>query len=163
MDIFEWNENIPVTANNLNEMQNILNQKNILTANLLDNYTIQSTGSYEILPLAQYANIGNKLSVNSSGGIVIGADVSYIKVSSNVSYNTVASASVKWNTIYKNTSALYPCPTYADARISIANSGGLIPVTQGDVIYLEVQGTETDVVRGGVGNKYTCLTVEVVG
>lgn len=25
MDIFEWNENIPVTANNLNEMQNILN------------------------------------------------------------------------------------------------------------------------------------------
>ena len=25
MDIFEWNENIPVTANNLNEMQNIIN------------------------------------------------------------------------------------------------------------------------------------------
>lgn len=25
MDIFEWNENIPVTANNLNEMQNTIN------------------------------------------------------------------------------------------------------------------------------------------
>lgn len=25
MDIFEWSENIPVTANNLNEMQNIIN------------------------------------------------------------------------------------------------------------------------------------------
>lgn len=162
MDIFEWDENTPVTANNLNEMQNILNQKNILTANLLDNYTIQSTDSYEILPLAQYINIGNKLSVNSSGGIVIGAGVSCVKVSSNVSYNTVASANAKWNTIFKNTSAYYPCPTYANARISIANSGGLIPVTQGDVIYLEVLGTATDVIRGGAGNKYTTLTVEVI-
>lgn len=25
MDIFEWSENIPVTANNLNEMQNVIN------------------------------------------------------------------------------------------------------------------------------------------
>ncbi len=25
MDIFEWDENIPVTANNMNEMQNIIN------------------------------------------------------------------------------------------------------------------------------------------
>lgn len=32
MNIFEWNENIPVTANNLNEMQNILND-NIENAN----------------------------------------------------------------------------------------------------------------------------------
>lgn len=34
MEIFEWNENIPVTANNLNEMQNILNN------NIKKQYTI---------------------------------------------------------------------------------------------------------------------------
>lgn len=33
MEIFEWNENIPVTANNLNEMQNIINN------NILDVYS----------------------------------------------------------------------------------------------------------------------------
>ena len=143
------------------EVYNIT-EKNILTANLLNNYTIQNTGSYEILPLSQYANVGNKLSVNSSGGIVIGAGVSYIKVSSNVSYNTVASANAKWNSIYKNASAIYPCPTYANNRVTIGNSGGIIPVTQGDVIYLEVLGTATDVIRGGTSNNYTCLTVEVI-
>ena len=36
MDIFEWSENIPVTANNLNEMQNILND------NMINNF--QSNG-----------------------------------------------------------------------------------------------------------------------
>lgn len=135
---------------------------NILTATLSDNYALQNTSSYEILPLTQYIKIGNKLSVNSSGGIVIGAGINYIKVSSNVSYNTVASANAKWNTIFKNTSAIYPCPTYANNRVTIGNNGGLISVTQGDVIYLKVQGSATDVIRGGVSNKYTCLTVEVV-
>lgn len=135
---------------------------NILTATLSDNYALQNTSSYEILPLTQYIKIGNKLSVNSSGGIVIGAGINYIKVSSNVSYNTVASANAKWNTIFKNTSAIYPCPTYANNRVTIGNNGGLISVTQGDVIYLKVQGSATDVIRGGTSNKYTCLTVEVV-
>lgn len=135
---------------------------NILTATLSDNYALQNTGSYEILPLIQSTKIGNKLSVNSSGGIVIGAGINYIKVSSNVSYNTVASANAKWNTIFKNTSAIYPCPTYANNRVTIGNSGGLISVTQGDVIYLKVQGSATDVIRGGASNRYTCLTVEVV-
>ena len=36
MDIFEWDENTPVTANNLNEMQNILNQ------NILDEFNNRS-------------------------------------------------------------------------------------------------------------------------
>lgn len=35
MNIFEWNKDIPVTANNLNEMQNILNQ------NIIDKYSTE--------------------------------------------------------------------------------------------------------------------------
>lgn len=37
MDIFEWSENIPVTANNLNEMQNIIN--NNISEEVLDVYS----------------------------------------------------------------------------------------------------------------------------
>ena len=36
MEIFEWDENIPVTANNLNEMQSIINN-NIETADVYGN------------------------------------------------------------------------------------------------------------------------------
>lgn len=41
MDIFEWDENIPVTANNLNEMQNILNDN--ISENVLDKYSTNET------------------------------------------------------------------------------------------------------------------------
>lgn len=37
MEIFEWSENIPVTANNLNEMQNIIN--NNISQEVLDVYS----------------------------------------------------------------------------------------------------------------------------
>lgn len=37
MNIFEWDENTPVTANNLNEMQNILNE------NIIEEYSTNET------------------------------------------------------------------------------------------------------------------------
>lgn len=136
--------------------------KDIITAILTSNYTLTGTNVYGIIPLTLKSKIGDKLSMNSSGGIVIGAGVKFVKASSNVSYNSVAASGAKWNVIYKGTQALYPCPTFASNRVSISNAGGLIPVTQGDVIYLETQGATGDVLRGGTGNYYTCLTVEVV-
>ena len=136
--------------------------KDIITAILLSNYTLTETNVYGIIPLTLKNKIGNKLSMDSSGGIVIGAGVDYVKVSSNISFNSVTASGAKWNTIYKGTQALYPCPTIASGRISIANSGGLVPVTQGDVIYLETQGATGDIIRGAAGNYYTCLTVEVI-
>ena len=54
MDIFEWNENIPVTANNLNEMQNKLND------NIKKQYTIiYSNASGESLNLSCNEEINN--------------------------------------------------------------------------------------------------------
>lgn len=41
MDIFEWDEQTPVTANNMNEMQNILN--NNISENVLDKYSTNET------------------------------------------------------------------------------------------------------------------------
>lgn len=144
----------------------LLPSKNILTAILTSNYTLNSTNSYEITPLTLKSKIGDKLSINALGGVVIGSGVSCVKVHSNVSYNSIAAEGAKWNTIYKISDgvsyALYPCPTLASARTAIANTGGLIPVKEGDIIYLELQGSTGDVIRGGTGNYYTCLTVEVV-
>lgn len=51
MDIFEWDEEIPVTANNMNEMQNIINN-NIVTNIITDgdevktNYKIDGKDVY---------------------------------------------------------------------------------------------------------------------
>lgn len=135
---------------------------NILTAVLTANYTIQESGNYEQLPLGQSIKIGSKLSLNNSGGIVIGAGVNYIRVNSNVSYNSVASSGVKWNTIYKNNTVAYTCPIQASARVSIANTGGLIAVNEGDIIYLKVSGSTGDVIRSEGEAKYTYLTAEVV-
>lgn len=43
MNTFEWEENIPVTANNLNEMQNILN--NNITTSIENQYNLITDGS----------------------------------------------------------------------------------------------------------------------
>lgn len=51
MDIFEWDESIPVTANNLNEMQNIIN--NNISQEVLDVYSTseQRIGTWVGKPL----------------------------------------------------------------------------------------------------------------
>lgn len=61
MDIFEWEESIPVTANNLNEMQNTLND------NISDNFQSNgkilwegtfSTGELTVTGISNYSLIG---------------------------------------------------------------------------------------------------------
>lgn len=43
MDIFEWDENTPVTANNLNEMENTLNGN--ITTSLANQYNLVTDGN----------------------------------------------------------------------------------------------------------------------
>lgn len=151
-----------LSANHLNQMEVKILEKNILTSALDSDFTLTTTGSYDIIPLTQKTQIGTKLSVTNDGGIKIGSGVSHIKVYSTISYQSIASANAKWNTIFKNTSAVFPVPTYASNRITLTNPGGIIPVSENDIIYLKTQGTSGDVIRGSLYNYYTNLTVEVV-
>ena len=136
--------------------------KHMITAYLNESYSLTQTGEYDILPLVQYIKLGTKLTMRNDGGIQIGAGVKYVKVNANMSWNSLASENAKWCTIYKSTLAAYPSPTITSVRTAINNTGGLISVVQGDVIYLKAQGTKNDVVRGQSSNLYTALTVEVI-
>ena len=57
MDIFEWEEDIPVTANNLNEMQNILNNNIIEKTNEMGKLLWEGTfssGSLQVTGISDY-------------------------------------------------------------------------------------------------------------
>ena len=82
MDIFEWDENTPVTSNNLNEMQNILN------GNTLDKYStdeivigtwIDNKPLYRKVLVNTLSNENNMFSLSSVG---LSSAGTYIKLKS---------------------------------------------------------------------------------
>lgn len=147
-------------------------QRNILTGYDSSGYILQSTGTEEIVPLNQMAKVGDKLSINNDGGIVIGSNVSYIKVSGNLtfsSFNGSTGVVLRSADIYKNNS----CITHNEGIAKIDDntftygmtftfSDILIPVSQYDVIYLKVFGKSGDTLSTFV-NTNSYLTVEAVG
>lgn len=135
-------------------------QKHIITAFFTSNHTLTSS-NYETLPLANNVKVGSKLTLSTQNNvIVIGNDVSKVKISAKVSFNSVASSGVKWLTIYNGTSASSANPMTLSARSMIYATDTVIEVQSGDSIALKVQGTSGDVIRSGWA--YTNITVEVV-
>lgn len=168
----------PTTASALNNIENGIEDidtrltaaENTLKSNCIvvtktTNYTTLSTDE-EKLPLDLVSEkVGDKLSLVSNG-VLIGAGVSKVKVSSNVMYSTIPAeglGEIHANNIYLNTTkisetAVRPSGTYP----SVSNASKMISVSEGDIIFLYVtsRGAPGSVVRGG--STYTNLTVEVV-
>lgn len=172
------NTSTPITADDLNNIENgiedvdtrLTTAENTLKSNCIvvtktTDYTTLST-SEEKLPLDLVSEkTGDKLSLVSNG-VLIGAGVSKVKVSSNVMYSTIPSGGlggIHSNNIYLNTTkisetAVRPSGTYP----SVPNASKMISVSEGDTIFLYVRSSDVSgsVVRGG--STYTNLTVEVV-
>lgn len=141
---------------------------NILTARLTANYAIKTANTYETLPLTLWDKTGNKLSVNNSGAIVIGAGVKKIKVCANtrVGSGTVGN---KYLTIQNSNGQQLVQAIQGKAStsyaIDISISAAIFSVTEGETLSLKVYGAAGDTYNGAsqeYGMLTTYLTAEVI-
>lgn len=141
---------------------------NILTAKMIAYYHPSQNGVLEVLPLIEHKRIGSKLSVNSSGGIVIGDGVKTIKASALARSNFGG---------YKGSMRLDICKNrtwYAGGRnvqngtvlniVTLSIEPILIEVNSGDIITLEFRRDDSTAahVEGYTVPISTYITVEVV-
>ena len=159
---FKNNSEPYISAENLNTLQNniedAINDKNIITASFNTNHTI-ATEEIENIKLDTKVSIGDKLTLNSEGKIVIGSDVKIIKISTNVNFQTVTSG-LKQLIIYKNDSAIAQNVTQISDRTTLSIASMIYEVTKDDVIYLGIKGAVNDVIRRNMA--HSNITVEVV-
>ena len=167
MNTFEWNEETPVTANNLNEMQNIINDnitttvndKNIITVGLSTYSSGVTTGSTVPFNIVK-GQIGEELTLYNNQ-IVIGSGISKIKVSGNlgVRYNATNSKSYGF-TIKKNSTTIMQTQTHKviTEPLSCSMAPIIVDVSFEDVIYMTTNFTAS----ADVSELFTFLTIEAI-
>lgn len=131
----------------------------IMTLKLDANYTIPTANTYQQLYMIEHIRLGSKIMPGENGTVEIGSGVSCVKVSFHVHFNTVSTAGLKWATLYINENAEVPIPIYSSNRTTLSSGEVVLPVSEGDIISLQVQGAKNDVIRSGL---YTALTVEAI-
>lgn len=143
----------------------IINESNCIVVSKATDYTTLSTAE-EKLPLDLVSEkTGGKLSLVSNG-VLIGAGVRKVKISSNIMYSTIPSGGlgqIHANNIFLNTTKISETGVRPSGTFpSVSNASKMISVVEGDTIFLYVRsaGAAGSVVRGG--STYTNLTVEVV-
>lgn len=143
-------------------------EPNIITGLLLANYTLPSSKVYYALPLIKYNSVGTKLSINSSGGVVVGDGVSHVKVSASCpmtwgGYSGQIIVAIRKNSEFVHFVWAMQKGTNINT-LPCSLSPIVIPVTSGDIITLNVLKKEaTDMlVAGSDTEPSTTLTVEVV-
>ena len=162
--------NTPVNATNLNHMDQGIydaNDKNIITAKTLSDYTIQTTDTVEdVKTFSLYNSVGNKLTIEN-GAIKIGSGVSKVKVSYNAttqnSTNTAISRAFTYltqNNTQITQESHYFNRTYG--QISVAHNEIIRSVQEGDIFYLRVYGLAGIKLMGGSSFCHTAITVEVI-
>lgn len=88
MDIFEWSENIPVTANNLNEMQNIINNNISEKASEITDWKLlgKTSGTATINFPSNFKEIMALVVVNKNTGLQYVFNIPKILLSSTTTY-----------------------------------------------------------------------------
>jgi hypothetical protein len=160
---FVNNQEPALNAANLNQLQtnieNAINEKNMITASFTGNYTIKSTDTEEKIILDSTVIVGDKLSLTEDGGILIGENVSKIKVSANVNFQTITDGA-KYAIIHKNNETIVQNVSSITDRTTLSISPIVCEVTQNDVVYLGVRGITNDLIRRGM--QFSNITVEVI-
>lgn len=157
----------------MNEIKSVVNAnytelttKNIATFGLTDNQTVNTTNETTIVLNQTINSIGSGFSL-SSGKIVIGSGINYVKVSCNVIFNTFATNGLRRIMVYKGTtggdtsvarSMAYYTQNF-DSAISITPM--LIPVSEGDTIYFTTRNAGNSTVYNSTAGD-TYFTVEAV-
>lgn len=151
------------TSGTWNSWIKIGQEKNILTAGLTSNYTVQTAGTLEVLPInKQFTKIGSKLTVTTNG-IKIGADINHIKISGQVYWYTGTNGANVSINLMKNGSTRFIDNNMKNIGTYIHQNifSGIIAVSQNDVINLAINSSVASAVISNY-NTGTYLTVEVV-
>lgn len=115
------------------------------------------------ITLVADTTIGSGLTI-SSGKVVIGDDISYIKISAKANYNTLnASAGLRYLKIKKGTTEILMAREYVGASSTgavITLPTQIIPVASGDIISVSIQGLNGDVLKGD--SAWTYIYIETI-
>lgn len=154
------------TKESLVEAINETNTKNCLTIKRTEN-TLDVTAwqGYDVSFPIISSQKGNKLSVNENGQVVIGAGINYIKVNLNFEFVcSVTTTSYIQFKILKNSEVMAVNRIYnltADIREISNITPVLIPVTQGDIIKMQITSAIDGTLTLGGGN-FAYITVEAI-
>lgn len=152
------------------EVNGINIAKNVMTASLSANVTNLVVNTYTKVPLDLSNGVGSKLTLQSDGGIKIGANVSKILVSARASIQGSATTGRRHLRVMKNSYTNNNTIAWSqdDFGASVTEDIVITPtvgdVSEGDVVYLWYYVPNTADTLGG--NAYGCrtsMTVEVIG
>lgn len=170
IDSFDTTDDKTINAPSINIVEERFEQveeKNMLTAKMMSDYTIQTTDTAEdIEAFSLYNSIGNKLIIDN-GCIKIGAGVNKVKVSYNAtSQNSTSNATNRTFTyLMQNTTALTQESHYFNRtgeQISVSHNPIIRDVNEGDIFFLRVYGLAGGKIMGGSSFCHTAITVEVI-
>lgn len=128
------------------------------------NQNLTASDAYEVVKWTHATTVGSGLSLNSAGGIVIGAGVNVVRVSGQITCGAQVNG-MKVAAIWTSVSNTHLSRT--QAYVSTANpqtinfAPKLVNVSQGNVLTVRVYGASGDVIYGGAMQSY--FTVEAVG
>ena len=152
------------------EVDGIPVNRNIMTRSLSAQITSLTVNTYTIIPLNLSNSVGSRLTTTNDGGIKIGAGVSKILVSGQMSIEGVTTGGNRHLRIVKNSySANNTLGWVWDTlEVSDAETLTIIPqvasVSENDVIYLYYYvPNSADKIGGNAQGGRTSLTVEVIG
>lgn len=166
VNIGDLNDLSTETKESLVEAINETNTKNCLTIKRTEN-TLDVTAwqGYDVSFPIISSQKGNKLSVNENGQVVIGAGINYIKVNLNFEFVfSVTTTSYIQFKILKNSEVMAVNRIYnltADIRENSNITPVLIPVTQGDIIKMQITSAIEGTLTLGGGN-FAYITVEAI-
>lgn len=152
------------------EVNGVNIEKNVLTASLSANMTNLAVNTYTKIPLDLSNGVGSKLTLQSDGGIKIGANVSKILVSARASIQGSSTTGRRHLRVMKNsytnnnTIAWSQDDFGASVTEDIVITATVGNVQEGDVVYLWYYVPNSADSLGG--NTYGCrtsMTVEVIG
>ena len=128
------------------------------------NQNLISANTYEIIDWTTATTVGTGLSLNSDGGIVIGAGITAVRISGQVTVGAQTNG-MKVAAIWTSTSSSHL--VRSQAYVSTTNpqtinfAPKLVSVSPGNVLTVRLYGAQGDVMYGGSMQSY--FTVEAVG
>lgn len=151
------------------EVNGVNVEKSVATASLSAQITDLSVNTYTLIPLNLSNVAGSKLTVNSSGEIVVGSGVSKVLVSGVIAFEGVTTAGNRHVRIVKNSYTAANTLGWAWDTLAVSDAESLIippqlvDVKEGDEIGLYYYtGQSADRIGGNAQGGRTSLTVEVV-
>lgn len=128
------------------------------------NQNIVAKDTYEQINFTGATALGNGLSIDANGGIVIGNGVTMVRISGQITIgaqvNGLKYAAI-WTSFSDTHLARSQAPVTGSGPQTINFAPKLVSVSPGEVLTLRVYGQQGDIVYGGTMQTY--LTVEAVG